>query len=541
MKKVLLFVGGEYHDIAANGELIRKALEASGENQISVVRDTKALRECAKYDAVALYAQDDVIADGGQRSLVNFVKEGGALLALHSANVLRRCNDFYREMLGSRFLTHGPIAEFEVFVDLPDHDIVRRVPDFKIVDELYSIERDNDVDVFASAFWHGKKAPMGYSKSFGKGNVVHLANGHDERSLTHPMFTKMMSRGLDYALGKRETGEVRCGIIGYGGAFNMGKLHGNQINASIGMRTVAVCDLDKARADEATVDFPDAEVFNSVDALLKKPDLDLCVIITPHNTHAPIALKCLRAGKSVVSEKPFCLSLKEADAMIAAARESNVTLTVYHNRRYDGDYLALKEIIASGVIGRVFKVEASFGGYGRPGPWWRSDKRISGGAFYDWGAHFMDWILNLVPEPIESVSGQFFNKLHWHHVTNEDHCEASIRFKNGVVASLQMSALNSVPVPRWRVLGTEGGVIDDRAVEGHFTVVSHRTGESVKMHIPFKQGKWDRYYPALADHLLRGEELVVKPEEARRVIGAIEYAERSAKAGKPLTIPGEGK
>jgi len=355
------------------------------------------------------------------------------------------------------------------------------------------------------------------------------------------MFVKMMARGLDYALGEREKGEVCCGIIGYGGSFNMGKLHADQINASLGMRTVAICDVDKTRTEQAKNDFPEVEVYNSVDTLLKKSDVDLCVIITPHNTHAPLALKCLRAGKSVVCEKPFCLTVREADAMIAAAREAGVTLTVYHNRRYDGDFLALKEILSSGTIGRVFKVEATFGGYSRPGAWWRSSKKISGGALYDWGAHFVDWILNLVPERIESVSGEFFNKLHWHHVTNEDHCEATIRFANGVVATLQMSSLSAVPLPRWRILGTEGGVIDDRAVEGHFTVVRFVHGQPVKMHVPYKQGRWDRYYPALADHLLRGEELVVKPEEARRVIAVIEFAERSARLRRPLKIPGENE
>ncbi|MBI3920817.1 MAG: Gfo/Idh/MocA family oxidoreductase [Armatimonadetes bacterium] len=380
---------------------------------------------------------------------------------------------------------------------------------------------------------------MGYTKRYGAGTVVYLANGHDARSLKHPFFQKLLVRSVDYAVGRRETGEVRCGIIGYGGAFNMGKLHGDSINSTHGMRVVAVCDLSTDRTEQAKVDFPEAEVFNRVEDLLRKPDLDLCVIITPHNTHAPVALKCLRAGKSVVSEKPFCLSVKEADAMIAAAKESKVALTVYHNRRYDGDYIALREILQSGIIGEVFKVEANFGGYGKPGTWWRSDKNISGGAFYDWGAHFVDWVLNLVPQPIESVSGYFFNKMHWHHVSNEDHCEAVVKFRNGTVATVQTSSLAAVGAPRWRILGTLGAVIDDRAVENHFTVVSHTSGEGVRMHVPYKSGRWDRYYPALADHLLRGEGLVVKPEEARRVIAVIEYAERSARSGKPEKIPGE--
>ena len=105
-------------------------------------------------------------------------------------------------------------------------------------------------------------------------------------------------------------------------------------------------------------------------------------------------------------------------------------LSVFHNRRYDGDFLAIKEVIDKGLIGDVFRIEVYGGRYGHPGTWWRSDKNISGGAFYDWGAHLVDWVLNLIPEKVDSIMG-FTQKIQWWDVTNEDEVESIIKFKNG--------------------------------------------------------------------------------------------------------------
>jgi scyllo-inositol 2-dehydrogenase (NADP+) len=267
--------------------------------------------------------------------------------------------------------------------------------------------------------------------------------------------------------------------------------------------------------------------------MLRKSKLDLLAVVTPHNTHAPLAVQCLNAGVNVLVEKPMCITVAEADRMIAAAKANRRMLSVFHNRRWDGDFKTLRDIIGRGIIGEVFHIETYGGGYGHPGKWWRADKRISGGAFYDWGAHFVDWVLNLVPSQMESIMGYYFQNLVWKDSTNEDQVEGIVRFKNGAVANLQLSSIAMCGKQRWRILGTKGAICDGRR-DGHFLVTTDVQGMRAEMEVRHQQSNWEGYYQNIADHLLHGAELAVKPEEGRRVIQVIEGSEKASKAGKPV-------
>jgi predicted dehydrogenase len=325
---------------------------------------------------------------------------------------------------------------------------------------------------------------------------------------------------------------IRCGLIGCGGRFGMARLHAQYITATPGLEPVALCDIDPRALAMGHEVLPDLETYSSVAAMLRKSNPDMVTIITPHNTHAQLAVQCARAGKHVVVEKPMCITVAEADRMIQAAKDNQVMLSVFHNRRFDGDFMTLRDIIGRGLIGDVFHVEAYMGSYGHPGTWWRSNKRISGGAMYDWGAHYLDWLLNLVPAQMESVTG-YIHKLVWRDVTNEDQVRAIIRFRNGAVAELQISHIAAVGKDRWRILGTKGGIRDGRR-EKHFLVATDVAGLRAEMEVPYQEQDWEAYYRNLADHLLRGKELAVKPEEARRVIAVLEAAEKSARTGKAV-------
>lgn len=328
---------------------------------------------------------------------------------------------------------------------------------------------------------------------------------------------------------------VNCAIIGYGGAFNMGLHHSNAINQVEGMQVVAVCDVDKARTAQAERDLPGIRTYQAVQDLLKDDGVDLCVVILPHNLHAPVAIECLKAGKHVVVEKPMCLTVKEATAMIEAGKKAGKTVTVFHNRRHDGDFKALREAVKSGIIGEVFHVEMWQGSFSPPRKWWRADKAISGGAFYDWGAHYLDWLLHIIPGPMDYVTGHFHKRV-WHQMTNEDHVEAIIRFRSGAVADVQLSTIAAVGKPRWRVLGTEGAIVD---AGGQFTLHTFKNGFPVQGTIKYQESDWPTYYKNLGDHLLRGADLEVKPEEARRVIAIMECAEKSSLTGKTVKVPYE--
>ncbi len=320
-------------------------------------------------------------------------------------------------------------------------------------------------------------------------------------------------------------GTVRAAVIGYGGAFSMGKYHGEMMNAA-GMQTVAACDVDASRMATAAQDFPGIRTYTDIDLLLDDPEIDLVVIILPHNLHAPVAIKAAQKGKHVIVEKPMCITVAEADAMIEAAQSNGVMLSVFHNRRYDGDFMTLRDLIQKGLIGDVFHVEAMMGGMHAPGNWWRSDKAISGGAMFDWGAHIIDWIFHLVPKQVVGVDG-YYQKLRWFEHSNEDHTELNLRFEGGAKASVEISSLAAASKARWRILGTKGALVMNSWDKIEVTV--DHEGYIAKFDAPMQKTNQQAYYDNIAGHLMRGEELAVKPEEARRIIAVIEAAEASSK------------
>ena len=331
---------------------------------------------------------------------------------------------------------------------------------------------------------------------------------------------------------------IRCGIIGYGGAFGMGKYHADRINPIPGLGVTAVCDIDPARLELAAEELPGIPTFEHVQQMIDAEVIDLGVVVTPHNTHADLAVALATGGKHVVCEKPMCITVAEASAMIAAARENDVMLSVFHNRRWDSDFLAIKKAIEDGLIGDVFHIEAGMAGYSHPGQWWRSDKAISGGGAHDWGAHFLDWTLNLMPGRVESAYGFYHNRV-WHDVSNEDQCHIIMRFEGGRVAEFQVSSIAAVPTPRWRILGTKGGIIIQPYGESDpIKVVSYARGVRDEMNIAPIEKPCD-FYQNIADHLLKGTPLAVTAESARRVIAVLEAAEKASETGQPQPVPYE--
>ena len=119
--------------------------------------------------------------------------------------------------------------------------------------------------------------------------------------------------------------DIKVGVIGYGGSFNMGKIHLSEMKKA-GMRPHAVVDITPERLECAKSDFPDIETYRSVSTMLKKSDTDLLAIVTPHNTHCKIALQCINAGRNVMCEKPMAITTAECDTMIASARKKRVLL-----------------------------------------------------------------------------------------------------------------------------------------------------------------------------------------------------------------------
>ena len=146
--------------------------------------------------------------------------------------------------------------------------------------------------------------------------------------------------------------KINVAVIGYGPSYNMGRLHLQAIERA-GMTAHAVVARSQSRRDAAAQDFPGIKTYADTDAMLAESDADLVIINTPHNSHAPLALQCIAAGRHVVCEKPFAITTDECDAIIAAARAKNVMVSAFHNRHWDGAILKALEVVRGGAIGDV--------------------------------------------------------------------------------------------------------------------------------------------------------------------------------------------
>lgn len=282
---------------------------------------------------------------------------------------------------------------------------------------------------------------------------------------------------------------IRVGVVGYGGAFNMGRQHLHEMKVA-GMTPVAVVELDSKRLDVARADFPGIETYATVDELLARSPVDLVTVITPHNTHAELGLKIAAAGRHVVLEKPMAITTQECDAMIAAARATGVIVSTYHNRHWDGWILQAKRLFDAGAFGEVVRIDLRMGIHARPGDWWRSSRGISGGILYDWGVHLLEYALQLIPAPITEVSGYAWNgywaaqpDFPWALDANEDEAQATVRFASGQRINLIVTQLDAVPDRGFmKIVGTKAThVMEWPAAE---TVTGHAGGKFVAERAP---------------------------------------------------------
>ena len=248
---------------------------------------------------------------------------------------------------------------------------------------------------------------------------------------------------------------ISVGLLAYGA---IGDEHSRAIAATLGLRLAAVADTNPERLAAAQVLAPDVTTFTDSIAMLDSGLLQLVVISTPPNSHYQWAKESLTRGINVILEKPMALTLQECDELMALAAAKNLLLVVYQNRRFDADFVTMKKLIDDGSIGEVFSYESFVGGYSKPCSYWHSMVEVSGGAIFDWGSHFIDQILAIIPGKVDSVTG--INQKHlWTHVTNADHADVSITFAGGARATFTNSDLAAARKPKFYVLGTTGAII----------------------------------------------------------------------------------
>lgn len=341
---------------------------------------------------------------------------------------------------------------------------------------------------------------------------------------------------------------LRVGVIGFGMA---GKIfHSAVIAETPGLELAAIV---QRHGDEAAQTWPQAKLCRSVAEMLEDNSIRLAVVATPTASHFDVAIECLRAGRNVLIDKPFTLTSIEAAQLIEEARRHGVLLSVYQNRRWDGDFVTLRQVIASGALGRIVSFESHFDRF-RAEPRlnaWRESGTPGGGILLDLGAHLIDQATVLFGNP-QSISADV--RIDRVKGVTDDAFDITLKFE-GVTALLRSTLTAATPGPRFVVHGTKGSFVkwgidpQEDALKAGAKFADPGFGEDPEsqwgeLHIaeePVQRiktaaGDYRGIYANVRDAILGKTALEVTPEQGLRTMRLIELAGKSSKEGRRLAF-----
>ncbi|MDO3408601.1 Gfo/Idh/MocA family oxidoreductase [Saccharibacillus sp. CPCC 101409] len=248
-------------------------------------------------------------------------------------------------------------------------------------------------------------------------------------------------------------------IVGFGG---MGSYHGQLIEQAERVTVFGTYDPIEYRMELARS--RGFRTYESFEAVLGDEEVDIVLVATPNDVHKELSIAALRAGKHVICEKPVTMNAADLLEIVQAAEEAQRIFTVHQNRRWDEDFLIVKDLFEHRKVGDVFHLESRVqGANGIPGDW-RQLKAYGGGMLLDWGVHLLDQLLLLTDSKIHSVSADLSYILG---TEVDDGFIATIKFKDGLNAVIEVGTTNYIKLPRWYVKGTEGtAVIHDWDLSG---------------------------------------------------------------------------
>jgi scyllo-inositol 2-dehydrogenase (NADP+) len=343
---------------------------------------------------------------------------------------------------------------------------------------------------------------------------------------------------------------LRVGIVGYGLAGQV--FHAPLIASTPGMSVAAIVTSDSDRQAKAKADYPQALIHPSSDAMLAHAaQLDLVVVATPNRFHAPIGIAALEAGLPVVIDKPVAPSVAEAERLGAAAERAGKLLSVFQNRRWDGDFLTVRRLIEGDALGSVVRLESRFERF-RPVPKadaWRerSDPEEAGGLLFDLGAHLIDQAMILFGQPVSVYAEADTRRPR---AAIDDDTFVALRFAGGQVAHLWMSVVPRLLAPRYRVVGLRGAYEKDgldpqedalrlgarpgdegwgqEAPEAWGRLATEVAGLPVEGRIETLAGSYETYYALIRNAIREGGSPPVTLAEALAALRVIEAARESA-------------
>jgi predicted dehydrogenase len=352
---------------------------------------------------------------------------------------------------------------------------------------------------------------------------------------------------------------IDVGLVGFG--FAGRTFHAPVINGVEELRLAAVLQRHGAEAEQA---YPSARVVRSLDELLAIDSVRLIVIATPNTTHFALAKQCLLAGRDVVIDKPFTTTYAEAAELAELADEKQRVLSVYQNRRWDGDFITIQRLLAENKLGRVVLFESHFDRF-RPqlkDNAWRERAEPGSGLLFDLGPHVLDQAMVLFGTP-EAISADV--RIERDGATVDDAFDLVLHYPNPHYPNLKLRALLragvlvSTPTPRFVIHGTQGGYLkygldpqEDALKRGEtpsgefwgyeaperWGTLLEVQGESfVTNQLPTAPGDYRQYYQNVRDAILGTAPLAVTPRQALRVMRALELAVESSR--KKCVVPWE--
>ncbi len=340
--------------------------------------------------------------------------------------------------------------------------------------------------------------------------------------------------------------KIRTALVGYGSVGE--KMHGPLISVCEDLELVAVVERNQERSIEK---YPQVTVFKSLEALLEADAADLIVIVTPNEFHFPYAKMALEAGKHVVVDKPVTVHSQDARILHQIAEEKGLVLSVFQNRRWDGDIQTIEKLLHEGTLGRIVHFESHFDRF-RPqlADNWREKDVPGNGITFDLGTHLIDQTIMLFGKP-KWVYAEILKQRKG--AVADDFFDITLMYE-GMKARLTASVMVNAPLPKFLVLGERGSYVkygldvQEKAFKSGQIPGGANWGledadswgslhlENGIVSYPTERGDYRHFYQNLADTILGQGSLKVKMEQAILVLEIIESAFLSNKEGRRINL-----
>jgi len=339
---------------------------------------------------------------------------------------------------------------------------------------------------------------------------------------------------------------VRVGLIGFGLAGQA--FHAPVIRGVPGMELACIVERSGMRVQEK---YPEVRVARTIEELLADKEIHLCVVATPNDSHFELAKACLLAGRDVVVDKPFAPTLRESEELVRLAAERGRLITVYQDRRWDGDFFTVKKLVESGRLGKIAEYECRFDRFRlepKGNAWRERADQPGAGVLFDLGPHVIDQALVLFGEPRSITASAFCQR----ETSQVDDSFDVCREYPGLRALVRARIIAFAPGPHLLIHGTKGSFVkygmdpqearlrgenvpegtdwgadwgeEAESLWGTLSVVGE---PSVKLKT--ERGDYRGFYANVRDAIEKEAALEVTPEQALRTMRAVLLAHKSSR------------